>query len=256
MSIYETSLKFKERGQFRDAILPDIKAGGLFVETEETHELGKSILIHVCFPDIPYGIPLLGAIVWRRPPTKWRSAMKPGIGVKIDEASESSWRFLVRFSNGHAMEKRTKGPRISCDFFVDVSAPEASQTARAVNIGPGGLFVRAEKPVPLKTPLEITGFMNADEAPYTYSAEVIWNGAVDGGIGLGMQFYFRSPIQRQRIVHFIEEKLDPRYALPIPEAKSSFIRQSRILSTNPPASVRTTMPYSIIPDPEDPTKGS
>ncbi len=201
---------FNSSDQFQNAYLFDLPNGGLFVNTEEEIGLGSGVLIYVCFPDIPEGIPLRGTVVWRRLPTKWRSMLKPGIGIGFGEIDRQKKDFLLSYAMGKLSVKRTKSRRVPVDFQVDFLSSENWVRGRVANISREGLFILTDKTVVTDTAVQMKLFLNGSTHADLYQGRVAWQCNRKPERGIGVEFQFRSPIRRRQIYHFIdnrEEKL-------------------------------------------------
>lgn len=149
-------LIFRNRKDFMSILLPDLPpSGGVFVSTHSAHNLGDPLQVHLFFPQIPEGIVLYGKVAWRRLPTKWKSALKPGIGVALEQRCLANLSYLMDFCNGSVNSRRKAGIRIQTDFPVEIQLSNGTVSGRAENIGRGGVFVATEKMIEPATTVDI-----------------------------------------------------------------------------------------------------
>ncbi len=202
----KTVVKFRTRAEFDDSYLPDLPHGGVFVPTDEDYKLGDSVLVYLCFPEVPQGVPLRGTVIWRRAPTKWRSALKPGIGIRFDEAELERRDFLLSFVRGKIDPRRGRHRRVPADFRVDFSLEETWNTGRALNISREGIFILTEEYVKKDSSLQMKLFLKNAAQPDLYFGKVRWHCPRKPEIGLGVEFRFRSPIHRRKIHRYVVER--------------------------------------------------
>ncbi|MCP4604354.1 MAG: hypothetical protein GY847_28170 [Proteobacteria bacterium] len=219
---------FDNSEEFKNAYLFDLPNGGVFVNTKEEVGLGSAVLVYICFPDIPEGVPLRGTVVWRRPPTKWRSVLKPGLGIGFGEIDLEKRDFLLSYSIGKLSVKRTKSRRLPVDFQVDFLTADSWTTGRAINISREGLFILTDKKIVTDSPVQMKLFLNRKANADLYQGRVAWWCGRKPEIGIGVEFLFRSPIRRRKIYHFIDEREEkliskiPGVARPTYRSRDSF----------------------------------
>ncbi len=199
-------MRFDSRSDFDNVYLRDIPGGGVFVQTDEHYTLSENVLLYLCFPDIPEGIPLNGTVSWRRPPTKWRSSLQPGIGVQVNDADQAQLYFLVNFSKGRIGARRAVDRRISAEYRVDFASLGRWYSGKTLNISREGLFILTDAKVSPDTALEMKLFLNGKKPPEPYFGRVAWQNGPTRKAGVGVHFQFKTPIRRKRIHHFVNEK--------------------------------------------------
>ena len=198
-------LQFENRQAYRDAVLDDLARGGVFVETRSDLELGEPVQLYLCLPEIPEGIPVVGRVVWRRSPTRWRSALPPGVGVEFDESENDKVHFMNNLCRQRVSSRRVRSRRVQTDFRVDFLAGGRWNEARALNISKEGLFILTDVELGPETPVTMKLFLHGG-APDLYMGRVAWRCAKRPETGLGVEFSFRSPARRRKIREFIEEQ--------------------------------------------------
>ncbi|MCP4679799.1 MAG: hypothetical protein GY854_30770 [Deltaproteobacteria bacterium] len=221
--------RFERPVDLVNTVLNDIPGGGLFIETEEEFELGEFLWVNVCFSDIPEGIPLYCSVTWRRPVMKWRSALRPGIGVTIDPIDERRWSFVKKYVNGGDSSKRISGPRIATDIPTTITCNDFSFSATATNLGPGGVFVLTEAPLSVETRIEIDLALEEEEKPEHHYGRVAWRYEDTSNVGIGVAFQFRNPHKRNSVLAFMEKdttrKLDTLHPGPYHEPSHEHTRE-------------------------------
>ncbi len=201
-------LQFNTRREFEENYLPDLPEGGVFVETVNDYFVGEQVELYLCFPEIPQGVPLRGTVIWRRPPTKWRSALRPGIGVRFDPSDQEQRDFLLSFCNGDLDAKRGRNRRVPADFRVEFSTTDTWVAARALNISRDGLFITTDATLPLNSLVQMKLFLDESAPPDLYFGRVAWQCDETTGSGIGVEFKFKSPIRRKKIHRFVEKSED------------------------------------------------
>ena len=202
-------LIFGHRSEFQDAYLPELMpTGGLFVRTSETYTLGEPVRIYLFFPEIPEDIMVYGTVAWRRLPTKWRSALQPGIGVSLHSDCRNKVRFLVDFCQGMLSDRRRKGYRVPGDFRVDFLLSGRWLSGEVENISRDGLYISTDTPILPTTPLEMKLFINRNIPMFNYYGKVAWQNSEGSPAGVGVEFQFRNLAGRQNVHHFVSDSED------------------------------------------------
>src|SRR5262245_49772571 len=106
------TVSYKDRREYARSVLPDLAQGGVFLRTDEPMEVGAPIVLELTFPEIPEGIFVSGRIVWRRLPTRWKSALPAGIGVEFDASERTKRDFLNDFARGQLSKLRKRSRRL------------------------------------------------------------------------------------------------------------------------------------------------
>jgi Tfp pilus assembly protein PilZ len=208
-------VSFKDRREYARSVLPDLARGGLFIRTDEPMDVGAPIVLELCFPEIPEGIFVSGRIVWRRLPTRWKSALPAGIGVEYDASEKTKVEFLADFVKGQLSQVRKRTRRLPIRMparFQSIgSAVEASGETR--DIGRGGLFLASDTMVRFGSSLSLSLFAPEDlhlAGPTNALGRVAWVGHMNGVSGMGVQFLFRTPDVRagvEELVSRLEDRL-------------------------------------------------
>ncbi|MBW2537114.1 MAG: PilZ domain-containing protein [Deltaproteobacteria bacterium] len=220
-------LQFRRRDEFESAFLGDLPQGGVFIPTANNHDLDDHIQVYVCIPSIPEGVPLRGTVIWRRAPTKWQSALQPGIGVAFSEHEHARLAFLLEVMSGETTPRRNRSRRVPADFRVDFHADNGWLQGKALNVSRGGLFILTETLLEPKTPLDMKIFLEGPAMPDLYMGHVAWLCGKRPEMGLGVEFKFRSPIQRQNIYDFVERE-EERLVKLVPRLARSTMRFDRL----------------------------
>lgn len=200
---------FGNRQEFAEIFLPDLApVGGVFVHTDREYSLGESLRIYLFFPEIPEGILLFGRVAWRRLPTKWRSALLPGIGVSLYENCRERLDFLLNFCTGELDDRRRRGKRIPGNFRVKYLLSGHWILASAKNISREGIFINTTTKILPATPLEMKLYIDKPQSTIRYHGKVAWRHQNGDGAGIGVQFQFTNPVGRNRILRFVRDSED------------------------------------------------
>jgi len=190
---------------FLDDYLSDLPHGGVFVETEDDFEVGEGLWLRFVFPGVPEGIDLGGTIAWRRLPTKWRSALQPGIGVAFDPDQDGPLGFILEHCRGQVDSLRRKGRRIPVDFPVDIAFEGGWISGMARDISRGGVFVETGSPFELDELVDIRLRPERFDEPETLGARVAWRRSGGSSAGVGFEFRFTTPLRRRRLESLVRE---------------------------------------------------
>lgn len=211
---------YVEREQFVADYLKDFPTGGLFVAGDEPWDLGDAIVLEIVFPEIPEGIFVSGRTVWRRMPTRWKSALPAGVGVQFDSSENVKRDFLLDFVHGTLTASRKRSRRIPARLRVDytqIGNEQPAARAETRDIGRGGLFLHTDELARYGSSLEMVLFPPNPMPPARAMGRVAWIGHMQGLTGMGVQFLFRSRDARtqiDQIVSGLEDQL-ARGAVPI-----------------------------------------
>lgn len=208
-------VKYKDRREYSRSVLPDLANGGVFIRTDEPVDVGAPIVLEMVFPEIPEGVFMAGRVVWRRLPTRWKSALPAGIGIEFDASERTKRDFLADFSRGQlsAVRKRTRRlpVRMATKFLPVGSELEARGETR--DIGRGGLFLATDTMVRFGSSMALSLFAPEDlhlPGPTSAFGRVAWVGHMNGVSGMGVQFLFRTPEVRngvEQLVSRLEDRL-------------------------------------------------
>ncbi len=192
--------------------LHDLPGGGVFIPTNEDFAPGEDVNVEFVFPEIPEGISISGTVAWRRSPAKWRSAMKPGVGVSFGDHERSRVEFLIDFCSGELAKLRKPGRRVPVDLRADILTEDQRFEGRLKDLSRGGVFVLTDLQLARFDNIELDLFLPGAAEPERFFGSVAWCRSGDEA-GLGIKFEFRSPIRRKRIgslVSAIEGRLAGR----------------------------------------------
>lgn len=212
---------FGRRSELLESYLQDAPGGGVFVATDEDVGVGERVQTVLVFPEIPEGVPLHGTVIWRRPPVRWRSALRPGVGVAWDEAERSRKEFLLEFCRGHLASVRGRGQRMNVALRVLFSAaPPGSpwREGRTRDMGRGGLFLLTDDLLIEGEAVALRVYFEDSAPPEIVLGRVSWRQLREER-GMGVAFHKLSGQARWRL----EELLS---------------RLSRATSWAPPSSLR------------------
>ena len=211
-------VKFKDRREYLRAVLPDLQNGGVFLRTDEPIEVGSSIMLEFTFPEIPEGVFVTGQVVWRRLPTRWKSALPAGVGVEFDVTERGKREFLSDFARCQLSAVRKRSRRLPIRLparFQPVGSPlEARGETR--DIGRGGMFLASDTMVRYGSSLNLSIFAPSElqlPGPTSAFGRVAWVGHMNGVHGMGVQFLFRTPDVRagvDQLVTRLEDRLGGR----------------------------------------------
>ena len=180
------TLKFDSPKKLAQYLLTDQDPGGIFCANSAEFELGESVIVTICLPDIPEGVALVSKVIWRRRPTKWRSSLVPGVGLGFDEVSRPQAEYLLRHVAGNVSSTRRNWPRHDLELPVEISAGGEVYVSTTRDIGLGGMFVRFETPCEIGGEIEINVFPEGPDKPVEFHGKVAWTrgGEIDPGFGL------------------------------------------------------------------------
>jgi Tfp pilus assembly protein PilZ len=196
---------FSRRSELLECYLQDAPGGGVFVATDEDIGLGEVVQTVLVFPEIPEGVPLRGTVIWRRPPVKWRSALRSGVGVAWDEIERSRKEFLLEFCRGHLASVRGRGQRMSVALRVLYSAEKPSSPwceGRTRDIGRGGMFLLCEDLLIEGEAVALRVYFDQSTRPETVLGRVSWRQLGDDR-GMGIAFHRLSGQARHRLEELI-----------------------------------------------------
>lgn len=78
------SLNLKAKNALYAAWMPLLKGGGLFMETQKTHQLGDEVLIVLTYLEEPAKLPITAKVVWINPPHTTGNRPQ-GVGVQLPD---------------------------------------------------------------------------------------------------------------------------------------------------------------------------
>jgi type IV pilus assembly protein PilZ len=78
------SLTLKGKSALYAAWMPQLKGGGLFMQSSKAHQLGDDVLLVLQFLDDPIKVPIVGKVAWINPPQA--AGNRPaGVGVCLPD---------------------------------------------------------------------------------------------------------------------------------------------------------------------------
>lgn len=196
-------LRLSTKEQFLDNYLRDLPGGGVFVATEEEFLPGEVVEVQVGFPEIPEGLLFEGRIAWRRAPARWRSALRPGVGVSFGCKQRSRLEFLLDFCKGELVKIRKPGRRVPAAFRVDILRGEMRYTGLSRDISRGGVFILTDQPLHPSEEVELDLFFPGLDSPQRFLGKVVWRRPGGQDAGVGVRFEFRTPLRRRQIDNLV-----------------------------------------------------
>ncbi len=134
------SCAFEHEGQLRDALVVDLSAGGLFLQTDAALPLGSELTLRLR-PEGFGELELRGRVARRRfTPAVISSLLRRGVGIQLlaapesyrellggtEAAPEAAWSALSDLEP--PFEPRCAGAGVSLDIAVAAEAPAAPET--------------------------------------------------------------------------------------------------------------------------------
>lgn len=220
-------LRFDSVKKLKEYLLSDQDPGGIFCATRDDLELGETVLLTICLPDIPEGVPLISSVIWRRRPTKWRSSLVPGVGLAFDEASRSQCEFLLEHIEGGVKATRRHWPRHKLELPVEFSAGDRLYRTSTRDIGLGGMFVRCDAPCEVGRDLEVQVFPEGQGNPVEFHGRVAWTRGGERDPGFGLAFPRGDAELRKRAEKIIIASEPPSLPDKDPRATATLWRKPR-----------------------------
>ena len=197
------SLTLASTDQFLDNYQRDLPGGGVFVPTLEEYYPGEVIQLELFFPQIPEGLVLEGTIAWRRAPARWKSALRPGIGVSFGQKQRSRLEFLLDLCRGDLDRIRKPGRRVPANMRVDIVRGDQRSVGRSKDISRGGVFVLTDLPLDRLEQVELDLFFPGSTSPERFLGTVAWSRHEGEEMGVGVRFAFRTPVRRRQIGNLV-----------------------------------------------------
>lgn len=85
------SLNLTDRDRLYQAVIPSIKNGGLFVQTEQPYRLGDELVLSLTLMDEPEKIRIAGTVVWITPAGA-QGNRPTGIGIQFQACDKGMTR--------------------------------------------------------------------------------------------------------------------------------------------------------------------
>ena len=103
-------------------------------------------------------------------------------------------------------EKRQAGPRVATAIEITVLSADASQTSTVLNLSSGGIFIKADNPLPIDSPLSMWFHLPGDPERMDVQGRVVWIKQKSSVLpaGMGVQFTELSPAHQEKIMAFID----------------------------------------------------
>jgi type IV pilus assembly protein PilZ len=212
-------IHYDDGDDFLRVFLNDFPGGGLFVQTTETFDIDEEIALELSFPSIKDGLLICGNVKWRRSPTKWRSALPPGIGVSFGSGERSRVEFLVDFCKGVLDSLRKPGRRVPVDFKANILSNGKCLVGRTKDLSRGGAFILTDTTLEENTAVELDLFINESGEPERFNGYVVWCRTQGRDPGIGVKFDFGSAVRRRRISRFVGEVEDSLVPPPPPSIR-------------------------------------
>ncbi len=202
MSTRTIVASFDSPDRLLSSMLDDQQFGGIFHPTEEQYELGETVIVDVRLPEIPEGIPLIGNVVWRRRPTKWKTSLIPGSGIAFQPESGPQRDFLIMYAHGKLQQRRKTGIRCRLNVPVEMTIAGMMIKGWTRDIGRGGLYVPADRLPPVGHQVGVTILPNDFTRREELSGQVAWSHEPCGHnmiAGFGVAFRHSNAPQRRRL---------------------------------------------------------
>jgi Tfp pilus assembly protein PilZ len=208
--VHHLTLRYESKRHLESCLLDDQSFGGLFHATETEIDLGETVLVTICVPQIPEGVTLISRVVWRRRPTKWRSSLLPGIGLGFAAASAPQLEFLTQCLAGSRPPTRRSWPRWPLEIPAEVSVSGDRFLSCTRNIGLGGMFLHSDAAFAAGTEVAVDLYPGGPDEGITFRGKVAWCLAQASDPGFGLAFPRTDTNQRRvagTIIH--RDKLVP-----------------------------------------------
>jgi uncharacterized protein (TIGR02266 family) len=213
---------FTRRTDCVAAYLEEPPNGGLFVETSIACQVGEQIRLEIRFPDLPDGVILHGSVVWRRMAATWRSALKPGVGVRFADGQRGKRDFLLDFCTGEFAQLRKQGRRVPVDFRAEVAGDGRSVSGRVKDLSRGGVFVETANPLERGEGIEVDLYVDDSRPPDRLAGRVAWRRDFGPDAGMGVEFRFKSLTRRMQVEKLVRDVEDRLGGGPAMEARERF----------------------------------
>ncbi len=197
-------LHLVERSDFQKYQDP---SGGLFVPGTDTPAVGTSVTVEVVFQGGPRVL-IHGLVSWRRATGDART--RPGVGVAVDAAERPKLLYILGYVRGGLLDVREKR-RLPVRLRVAYTGPRGRRVNFTRDINEEGAFVRAAEMLDIgqKTLLLISP-PGGEYKPIEVHGLVARQQTDGADRGVGVQFEFPSPEERDRFAAFVH-KLESDY---------------------------------------------
>jgi len=181
-------LRFDSTTKLGKYLLDDQETGGIFCATTDDLDLGETVSVTICLPDIPEGVNLMATVKWRRRPTRWRSSLVPGVGLGFLDSSAPQLAFLLNHLSGGVVSTRRHWPRHQLELPVEVCAGSEVYLSSTRDIGLGGMFVRFDRPCDAGSEVRVNVLPEGPESKVEFHGRVAWSTSGNGEPGFGLAF--------------------------------------------------------------------
>jgi uncharacterized protein (TIGR02266 family) len=123
----------------------------------------------------------------------------------------ASDRLSCRFFGGFMQDKRQTGPRIVASIEISFENAGASVSSSILNLIRGGVFIKADNPLPIDSLLSLRFHLPGDPEAMDIQGRVVWIKQRSGVFpaGMGIQFMELSPSDQEKIQAFVESRMRP-----------------------------------------------
>jgi Tfp pilus assembly protein PilZ len=184
-------LRVRSTDEFDQLYQPELDAGGLFVPTTTSLDVGETVIVEIAAPTLPNKVLVRGEVKsWR--PALPRLRVRAGAVVEfaVDEANK---RDFVRDA---LSGKRTDLPRrrhnrlpVSIPVRYRLGKTAGYQEGAISEISVGGAMLNTQTPIPLESDVIVEIVPPGAAAPIAISSKVSYH--VPTG-GTGLKFLFRD----------------------------------------------------------------
>jgi uncharacterized protein (TIGR02266 family) len=101
--------------------------------------------------------------------------------------------------------------RVEMKTNVCIRRRESEAWGRSLNLSRGGIFVTADRIIPLETEVELEFQLPEEAAPFSSTARVVWGRerSAHGPRGMGLQFLALDRSSTHQIESFVHERANP-----------------------------------------------
>jgi Tfp pilus assembly protein PilZ len=185
------TLSFNSADEFLQHYSDERAEGAVFHRTRTDLESGDEVLFEVAFPGLPNRALVRGRVLGRKQDGYW---------LLFDPADTSTRDFLLDLARGDV--EITKRPArghsrfpadVPVSYKLDGSSSSSYVTGRAADLGPTGVFVRADEPPEVGSGVELViGPLGDEEETFTVHGKVTNQRDEDGARGFAVHFDGKS----------------------------------------------------------------
>lgn len=177
----------------------------LFCPSEQSLTVGEVLRVKVVFHRGPQFY-LSGVVLWRRAPSKARSRLKSGVGIRLNASERAKVSYIRGFARGGLLDKRS-APRIPVRLRVTYRAGDTRRVNFTRDVTTQGLLVSVAQILPKQEQVQLTVVPPADLVPERLVGTVVRHVEDDRGRAMGVRLDFTDPQQQDRyeaMVHRVE----------------------------------------------------